>query len=99
MNNPAFTSRGIKKKATTYEKNGEEIIFRLYHTNIVTIRPHEVILDSGGYRTMTTKRRINQILEEYDIPYKLSNIRGRWVVTGTKFDAGGYFQDGMKLTY
>ena len=42
---------------------------------------------------------MNQILEEYDIPYRLSQIRGQWYVTGTKYDAGGYFRDGMKLTY
>ena len=94
MRNPAFKSRGIRKKATSYEKSGEEIIFRLYHTNIVVIRPHEVVLNSGGYQTVTTKRRMNEILKEYNINYTVEAYKGDWYINNLQEVP---FFDGMKL--
>ena len=90
----SFTVRGIKKKATSYEKSGEEIIFRLYHTNIVIICKHKVVLNSGGYRTATTKRRMNQILEEYNINYRIGVYKGDWYINSLQDIP---FFDGMEL--
>ena len=98
MKNPTFKHRGIKKKAMSYEKVGsEEIIFRLYYTNIVIIRPHEVVLNSGGYRTATTKRRMNQILEDQGIPYSVWQKKGYWHVVNNRSGQYTGFKDGMIL--
>jgi hypothetical protein len=47
----------------TYEvlyTNGDKSI-RLHHTDVITVKPNgDVVLDSGGYRTPTTKHRINR---------------------------------------
>lgn len=80
MRNPVFKSKGIKKKATSYEKSGEEIIFRLYGTNIVIIRPHEIELNTGGYGTVITKRRMNQISREFELGYNIFQKDRTWYV-------------------
>lgn len=86
MKNPVFKTRSrsgshISKKATSYEKSGESVIFTLYHTPIVTITPKSIILNMGGYKTMTTKRRMNQISEEFRLGYNVVDVKGiGWVV-------------------
>jgi len=45
-----------------YEANGDRVI-RLHETDIMTFhKDGTVTLNSGGYRTVTTKRRMNQLL-------------------------------------
>lgn len=36
---------------------------RLYETDIVTLTPKEIILQTGGWNTRTTFRRMNQVFE------------------------------------
>ena len=40
-------------------KRGENFAIRLHNTDIITITPDGWILNSGGFRTRTTKQRIN----------------------------------------
>ena len=42
-------------------KRGDDYAVRLHYTNVVTIHPNGTYtLRSGGWQTVTTKRRINQ---------------------------------------
>lgn len=44
---------------------GSDYAIRLHETNIVTLKPDgSIVLNSGGYRTMTTKSRINEHVPE-----------------------------------
>jgi hypothetical protein len=105
MKNPAFKARSrsgsrVSKKATSYRQTDEAIIFRLYGTDIVTVYPKKVILNSGGYRTVTTKRRMNQISEELGLGYTIYTVRGEWVVVDRLWESGKAelrFSDGMTL--
>jgi|SRR5882724_8548968 len=46
---------------TYLQKRGENIAVKLHQTDVVTYTPNgEVILSSGGWKTVTTKDRINQ---------------------------------------
>lgn len=90
MRNPAFKAmstkgsygsrRKVAKKATSYEQSGDAIIFTLYHTPIVTVSKHEIVLNHGGYRTVTTKRRMNEISEELMLGYAVGQSKGEWHV-------------------
>jgi len=63
-----------KKKATKVLRNenyGGEIGVRLYTTDIVIIRPNVIILDTGGYNTATTIRRMNEVSEEFGLGYRV----------------------------
>ncbi len=56
-------SRRIGNNTYLQRRPGGEIAVRLHRTDIVTYRPDgSVILDSGGWRTVTTKARINQYM-------------------------------------
>lgn len=80
MRNPAFKVGGIKKKATSYETQSEEVIFTLYKTPIVRIRKHDIWLQTGGYNTVITKRRMNEISKEFNLGYVVYSDKGIWHV-------------------
>lgn len=83
-----------KGGATMLHPLGGAYALRYHHTDVVTAYPDgKVVLNSGGYRTLTTKERINRYMPE---GCKLINKRGKWVVSmpnGQEVD----FYDGMSL--
>ena len=56
--------RLVKKVANNTTKRWEngELIIRLHNTDILKFKDGAVVLNSGGYKTQTTKGRINQFL-------------------------------------
>lgn len=78
--------------------NGEAITIRLHGTQIVTYwRNGAIVVNSGGYRSTTTKGRMNIVLpQRFGIFQKDYN----WFVQVGDF-ANGFnvpFEDGMNLT-
>jgi len=57
-----LSSKKISKSCRVINyKNGDKTI-RLYNTDILQFKGDKIILSSGGYKTNTTKSRINQFL-------------------------------------
>ena len=73
-----------------FRSNGERVI-RLYRTDIVTFSPdgHSVTLDSGGYRTATTKDRMNRYSG-----FTISRIKRSWYIDGVPYYDGITIVDG-----
>jgi hypothetical protein len=67
-----------------------------YHdTVIVSFNPFGIILDSNGYRTQTTKTRMNQTASQFDLDFYVYQQDGKWYVNqGIKTVE---FVDGMRL--
>lgn len=66
-----------KLENNTYlQQRGENITVKLHATDVVTYQPDgKIILDSGGWRTVTTKDRINRYA-----PINLWQDKGQWYV-------------------
>ena len=63
---------------TWLEKCGENMVLRYHSTDVVTFQPDGgVVLKSGGWRTVTTKERINWCLPG---GFSLSQVKGVWYV-------------------
>ena len=61
---------------TYLHRNGEDICVRLHNTDVVTFKPNgEAILDSGGWKTVTTKERINKYS-----PVGVFQNKGQWYI-------------------
>jgi hypothetical protein len=61
---------------TSLKMDDKEVIIALYTTAIVRFRPDgTVVLNSGGYRTVTTKDRLNRAT-----PFRVTQARSRWYV-------------------
>jgi hypothetical protein len=67
-----------------------------YHgTTVVSWDEESFTLNSGGWRTATTKTRMNQAARQFDLPYRVYQQKGEWYVDSNGKTFG--FQDGMVL--
>lgn len=69
------------------------VAIRLHNTNVVTFyQDGKVILNTGGWHTVTTKERINRFIPG---GYTLSSLKGVWCVhhNGVAHE----YEDGMDL--
>lgn len=74
----AWKPKIVQRNTFQFTRDGATVI-RLHHTDIVTLFASGVArYDSGGWRTMTTKDRINA----YG-PFKLVAVKGVWSVQNT----------------
>ena len=79
------------------------------HDNIVTVKYHKttvftwnrernlVRLNSGDWKTMSTKTRINQSFNQFGLPLQVYQEKGEWYVRYTSDDATMPFVDGMTI--
>jgi len=102
----AFEAEGISRSRLISKScrvidyiNGDKTI-RLYSTDILKFQGDKIVLNSGGYNTVTTKARINQFLPAglrvYQDNYKwyIYDYRGMDDITGAKKIE---FFDGIEL--
>ena len=70
------TSRKIANNTTLHRIDADSIAVQLHATNVVTYhRDGRIILNTGGWRTSTTKTRLN----DYS-PARISQRKGEWFV-------------------
>ncbi len=80
---------------TRLERRGDTIALRYHSTDVVTYHPDgSLTLDSGGWRTITTKECINWALPR---GLHLRQDKGVWFVGSSWFDNGTPFADGMRI--
>ena len=76
----------------TYADNHKAI--RLHDTDIISYIDDDIILDSGGWQTVTTKNRINQYLPDYQVYQKNFDW---FVIKVNDWDNPKPFKDGMSI--
>jgi hypothetical protein len=84
-----------RKVATTVEFEDELTKVYYHSTPVVSFNPEKIILDSGGWHTSTTKKRMNQVSDEFNLDFKVWQKDYSWYV-----DYKGKtlpFQSGMEL--
>lgn len=71
----------MKKFGNTNIKTEQGItIVTLHGTDIVKFGQVDIILNSGGYKTVTTKRRMNQISDMFDLEFIVYQENYKWFV-------------------
>lgn len=80
---------------TTIRYDGEDIVIRLHKTDIICYHPDDsVTLNSGGYRTTTTKGRINAFLSP---KLHIYAEQGAWWID-TSYQNPVEFRDGIRIS-
>ena len=76
---------GLGKCATSVRQEGGWWHVRYHHTDVVSFNRHErtVILRTGGWKTVTTKRRMNQASRQYKLGFSVYQQNSIWYVTIT----------------
>lgn len=95
-----YKEQGIKQskliskscRVTEY-LNGDKTI-KLYATDILQFKGDKIILSSGGYKTVTTKTRINEFLQ--DKGFKVYQKKGEWFIDNGATEHIKFF-DGIEL--
>ena len=67
-----------KTKVNENEKGQIEIIY--HKTAVVTFDPEQIILNTGGWWTRSTKIRMNQVSEFYNLGFRVFQKAGDWFV-------------------
>ena len=81
----------VGKHATTVLTNDKGVTEVVYHdTCVVAFDSDTITLDTGGFKTPTTKVRMNQASNEYDLEYGVYQKDWVWYVeyngTAREFD-------------
>jgi len=72
------------------------IIVRYYNTDIVELYPDKVILHDGGYKTYTTKERLNWFLPKRFI---LNQENFNWILRNYVTKEEWLYKDGITIFY
>jgi hypothetical protein len=65
-----------KKGNTTVIKETGGWFVKLYATVVIRRTGNVVTIDTGGYNTVTTRARINQACNEYNLPFTVGTHKG-----------------------
>jgi hypothetical protein len=76
-------SKFVDNNTLSIEYNNGTKAIRLHNTDVVTMKDNNFILNSGGWRTPTTKDRINKYS-----PASVWQTNGQWFVSGSLFYDG-----------
>lgn len=74
----------IDQKSTNVRTQGNKTIVRLYDTDIVSFDDESITLNHGGFKTATTKRRMNQVSETFNLKFKVYQQGFKWFVQLSK---------------
>jgi hypothetical protein len=61
-------------------ENGVTVI-RYHQTDVVTVDATHIWLNANGWRTATTKNRMNQASNQFNLGYRVYQKAGEWFVT------------------
>ena len=93
----AKTDKVEAHKTAIYHSDGYTCI-RYHSTDVVRFNADEIVLDSGGWQTVTTKLRMNQASDMFHLGFRVSQRQHEWFVD---YYAQGRltftFRDGMIL--
>ena len=89
----------ICKNNTSICDDDREVIVTLHSTTIVVYNrlAETVTLNSGGWQTVTTKARMNQVAKHYGLPFGVYQQNHEWFVQVANLKEVP-FEDGMVLS-
>jgi hypothetical protein len=90
-------TREFRGRASEIVADEHAMYFRYHNTTVVAVSPKSVCLNSGGWRTVTTKLRMNQASNQFGLGFQVWQKDFNWYVTlpnGETVD----FEDGITFS-
>ena len=70
-----------KHKTLVYVDSEGNTCVKYHSTDVAKRDKHgKITLNSGGWRTATTKARMNQALRQWGTPFYVYQVKGEWLV-------------------
>jgi len=85
----------LGRVATKISKENDRTVIRYHNTDVVAFNNDEIVLDSGGWSTATTKTRMNQASNQFNLGYNVFQKDYTWFVDYKSKTIP--FHDGMSL--
>lgn len=96
--------RRVSGVATSIRQEDGYTKVRYHNTDVVCFNDKHIILDSGGWQTATTKTRMNQASNQFNLGFHVYQEKGEWYVSYPHHKERGCihikcmgFSDRMKL--
>ena len=70
----------VSGRATSIRQEGPDIVITYHATDVVRFNAKRIILDTGGWKTNTTKTRMNQASAQYGLGYYVYQKDFSWYV-------------------
>ena len=70
----------VGKVGTTVRTSDGKTVVKYHKTDVVKFDERRIILNSGGWRTVTTKTRMNQASAQFGLGYGVFQEKGLWYV-------------------
>jgi hypothetical protein len=74
-------TRRISGVATEVFKDKLDTVVKLYDTEVVRWDSKRILLNTGGFFTATTKRRMNQTSNEFNLGFNVYTHKGDWMIS------------------
>lgn len=87
----------VGRTATTIRTDAGVTRVRYHQTDVVQFTADVITLDSGGWRTATTKARMNQASHQFNLGFRVYQERGVWWVWMLADGSRVAFADGMTI--
>ena len=70
----------IGKRATKVIHEGNQTVIQYHRTPVVTFNDNFITLNTGGWFTVTTKARMNQASNQFNLGYHVYQENFKWFV-------------------
>lgn len=70
----------VRGVATTVVRGEDKTHVTYHQTRVVSFDHDKIVLDTGGWKTATTKARMNQASNEYNLGYRVYQKDFEWFV-------------------
>lgn len=70
----------VGKHATTIKTEGNLTSIKYHQTKVVEFSDSWILLNNGGYKTQTTKTRMNQASNQFNLGYRVYQKNYIWYV-------------------
>lgn len=71
----------LGSKATKLFTKGRSTCVKYHNTVVVKFTSKTIILNTGGWKTATTKTRMNQASNSFNLGYNVFSKSGKWFVS------------------
>lgn len=92
---PLKVGNSMVRTITDSETGQVDAMYYLHGNRIAQTIDNQLILSNCGWKTSTTKERLNAILETLDLPYRVYQKNFEWFISGNGecyiFDDANYF--------
>lgn len=71
----------MSQVATTTKVRNGVLTITYHNTDVVMVYPDHIRLDTGGFFTATTKKRMNEASLQYDLKFAVLSKNKKWYVS------------------